>query len=66
MMTETKDLDEFEPQPGFDIFGWITTNSNDYKDPQPIKWLTGEKYMLELDVHFNEHAQVKRWCEQKL
>lgn len=63
-MTKTKDLDEFDPQPSFHVFGWITNDIKNYKDLQPIKWLTGEKYMFELDSDFNEHAQIKRWCEQ--
>lgn len=63
-MTKTKDLDDLDPQSGFHIFGWISNNGDDYRDPQPIKWLTGEKYMFNLDTDFNEHAQLKRWCEE--
>ena len=29
-----------------------------------IKWLTGTKYLFELSNSFNEHAQLKRWCEE--
>lgn len=63
-MTETKNLDELNPQPGFHIFGGEDRNKKDYIDPAPIMWLTGEKYAFEIPRGFNEHAQIKRWCEQ--
>lgn len=55
--------DEFEPQPGFHVFGGDNINAESYVDPEPIKWLTGTKYMVELPEDFKEHAQIKRWCE---
>ncbi len=29
-----------------------------------IKWITGIKYSFEVPKEFQEHAQLKRWCEE--
>ena len=63
-MTDIKDLDELEPQPGFHVFGGKDKNKKEYIDPAPINWITGKKYAFEMSSDFNEHAQIKRWCEQ--
>lgn len=60
----TTDIDELDPQPGFHIFGGEDRNHKDFKDPSPIKWLTGGKYQFELSSKFEEHAHIKRWCEE--
>ncbi len=63
-MTETKNVDEFDPQPGFHLFGGEDSNKKDYIDPAPIKWITGKEYMFDMPRDFKEHAQIKRWCEE--
>jgi len=63
-MTDTKDLDEFKPQPGFHLFGGEDKKKKDYIDPFPLIWITGKKYMFDMPRDFKEHAQVKRWCEE--
>lgn len=29
-----------------------------------VKWITGTKYSFEIPEGFQEHAQLKRWCEE--
>jgi len=63
-MTEIKDLDELDPQPGFHLFGGEDKNKKDYINPAPILWVTGKKHAFDMPREFEEHAQVKRWCKQ--
>lgn len=63
-MTDIKDLDELDPQPGFHLFGGEDKNKKSYIDPAPIMLITGTKYVFDISRDFKEHAQIKRWCEQ--
>jgi len=63
-MTEIKDLDELDPQPGFHLFGGEDKNKKGYINPAPILWVTGKKHAFDMPREFEEHAQIKRWCKQ--
>lgn len=63
-MIETKDTDELNPQPGFHLFGGNDITDKSYVDIAPIIWITGKKYIFDMPRDFEEHAQIKRWCEQ--
>ncbi len=39
----------------------IISDVNEY---ETIKWKTGYKYKLCFNTKFEEHAQLKRWCEE--